>query len=208
MNDPPTRVGGIHRFGGKRWVGWNQSFHSLMSSGFCARMRVRPKDITDFMKRLIIILTCSMLLFAACSSMASLAPIKVVGAAMAPALNDGDRIVIERNPQKLERGDIVVFYVPFDQDFSYIKRIIGLPYETVEVREGKFFVNGKPLDEPYIDPKLDQGKRSAEPVTLAEDRYYVVGDNRDNSSDSRIWGPLDRKLIYGKYLKKYYDAGP
>lgn len=140
--------------------------------------------------------------------MTGLAPIKVVGTAMAPALNDGDRIVIERNPQKLERGDIVVFYVPFDPDFSSIKRIIGLPYDTVEVREGKILVNGQALDEPYIDPKLDLMKRSSKPVTLAEDRYYVVGDNRDNSSDSRIWGPLDRKLIYGKYLKKYYDAGP
>lgn len=159
------------------------------------------------MRRHIIILACSMLIFAACSSIASVAPIKVVGVAMAPALNDGDRIVIEKNPQKLERGDIVVFYVPWEQDFSYIKRIIGLPYETVEVREGKFFVNGKPLDEPYIDPKLDETKRSSPPVTLAEDRYYVAGDNRDNSSDSRFWGPLDRKLIYGKYLKKYYDAG-
>jgi signal peptidase I len=160
------------------------------------------------MKRHIIILACSALFFAACSSVASFAPIKVVGAAMSPALNDGDRIIIERNPQKLERGDIVVFYVPWAQDFSYIKRVVGLPYETVEVREGKVFVNGKPLDEPYIDPKFDEVKQSSEAVRLAEAHYYVAGDNRDNSSDSRIWGPLDRKLIYGKYLKKYYDAGP
>lgn len=127
---------------------------------------------------------------------------------MMPALNDGDRIVIERNPQNLQRGDIVVFLFPDDQRASYIKRIVGLPHETVEIRDGKVLVNGKPLDEPYIDPKLDLVKNSSEPVILAGDHYYVVGDNRDYSSDSRIWGPLDRKLIYGKYLKKYYDAGP
>lgn len=160
------------------------------------------------MRRHLIILACSLLIFAACSSLTSFAPIKVVGNTMMPALNDGDRIVIERNPQNLQRGDIVVFLFPDDHRASYIKRIIGLPHETVEIRDGKILVNGKPLDEPYIDPRLDLSKRSSKPVTLAGNYYYVVGDNRDNSSDSRIWGPLDRKLIYGKYLKKYYDAGP
>ena len=131
---------------------------------------------------------------------------KVLGDTMAPTLNDGDRIIIDRNPEKLERGDIVIFLYPDDPVRSYLKRIVGLPNETVEIREGTVFINGKPLVEPYIDPRLDQDRRSSAEIRLDADSYYVVGDNRDNSSDSRIWGPLHRKFIYGKYTRKYYDA--
>ena len=125
---------------------------------------------------------------------------------MAPALNDGDRIIIDRRPEKLERGDIVIFLYPDDPVRSYLKRIVGLPNETVEIREGKVFINGQPLLEPYIDPRLDQTRGSSDLIRLDADSYYVVGDNRDNSSDSRIWGPLHRKFIYGKYMGKYFDA--
>ena len=125
---------------------------------------------------------------------------------MAPALNDGDLIIIDRNPAKLERGDIVIFLFPDDPVKSYLKRIVGLPNETIDIREGKVFINGQPLLEPYINPELDQSKRDMEPVTLAADSYFVIGDNRDNSSDSRIWGPLKRSFIYGKYTRKYYAA--
>lgn len=138
---------------------------------------------------------------AACTAFVQ--PVKVEGTAMAPALQDGDRIVIQRNPSKLERGDIVVFYFPLDQRKSYIKRIVGLPNETVEIREGKVFINGTLLDEPYVQPTLNVSMRSSQEIKLAEDSYYVIGDNRDNSADSRIWGPLQRKFIYGKYMTKY-----
>lgn len=123
---------------------------------------------------------------------------------MIPALKDGDRIFIERNPGKLERGDIVVFYFPLDQRKSYIKRIVGLPNETVDIREGKVFINGKPLEEPYVDPKLNLSMPSLPEIKLPADAYFVIGDNRDNSADSRIWGPLQKKLIYGKYMTKYW----
>ena len=127
---------------------------------------------------------------------------------MLPALRDGDRIFIDRNFDKLERGDIVIFYFPMDQRKSYIKRIVGLPNETVEIREGKVFINGTFLNEPYVDPQLDQSHRSLEERKLSADQYYVIGDNRDNSADSRFWGPLDRKFIYGKYVRKYFSSGP
>ena len=127
---------------------------------------------------------------------------------MLPTLRDGDRIFIDRNFDKLDRGDIVIFYYPEDPRRSYIKRIIGLPNEAVDIREGKVFVNGTPLDEPYIDPRLNLSHRSLEERKLTADQYYVIGDNRDNSSDSRIWGPLDRKFIYGKYVRKYFSGGP
>lgn len=146
------------------------------------------------------------LLAVACSAMVQVQPIKVEGTAMAPALNDGDRIIVDRGFEKLERGDIVVFYFPLDQTRSYIKRIVGLPGETVEIRDGQVFVNHAPLAEPYLDAKYNKSERSLTEVKLAENSYFVMGDNRDNSSDSRFWGPLERKFIYGKYVKKYYAA--
>ena len=160
------------------------------------------------MKRPDIIVAGLLLLFAACSSVVSLQPIKVEGTAMIPALQDGDRIIVERNPQKIERGDIVVFLFPDDHRVSYIKRIIGLPNQEIEIREGVVLVNGTALNEPYVDPRLNLSARSMQPMTLDANSYFVLGDNRDNSSDSRIWGPVKRELIYGKYLKKYFDAGP
>ncbi len=127
---------------------------------------------------------------------------------MMPALNDGDRIIIDRGFEKLERGDIVVFLFPMDQSRSYIKRIVGLPGDTIDIRDGEVFVNGKLLEEPYVDSRYNESKRSLAPLKLDENRYFVIGDNRDNSSDSRFWGPVERKLIYGKYVKKYFAAGP
>jgi signal peptidase I len=158
------------------------------------------------MKRSPIFVSCLLLLTAACSTIAP-QPVKVEGTAMLPTLRDGDKIIIDRNFDKLERGDIVVFYYPMDQRKSYLKRIIGVPNDTVEIREGQVFINRAPINEPYIDPQLTLAHRSSEEIKLTPVQYYVMGDNRDNSSDSRIWGPLDKKFIYGKYVRKY-SSGP
>jgi signal peptidase I len=166
------------------------------------------RDKPQTMKLPPIILSSLILISAACTTVIPVQPVKVHGTAMLPALSDGDRIVIERNPQKLERGDIIVFLYPDDQTKSYIKRIVGLPHEVIEVNEGQVLVNGKPLDEPYVDSKFNLSHRSSQPLRLPADNYYVLGDNRDNSSDSRLWGPVKKELIYGKYLKKYFDAAP
>src|ERR1700752_632391 len=89
-----------------------------------------------------------------CSALrrAAVQPVKVQGIAMEPALKDGDHIIIERNVDPLKLGDIVVFYYPSDPSKSYIKRIVGLPGETIEIREGKVLINGKAFDEPYVTP--------------------------------------------------------
>lgn len=158
------------------------------------------------MTKRFVIVGAILFLLTACAAVSPVLPVKVEGEAMIPALNDGDRILIERNPDKLERGDIVLFLFPDDPVKSYIKRIVGLPNETVDIRDGKVFINGQPLAEPYIDPNLDQSQRSLAAIKLDADSYFVIGDNRDNSSDSRIWGPLKRKFIYGKYLRKYMAA--
>jgi signal peptidase I len=120
----------------------------------------------------------------------------------------------------IRRGDIVVFKYPEEPDRDFIKRVIGLPGETVELRNKRVFVNDKPLDEPYIHfltpPSNDyQEVTSADvrerfgPVTVPADRYFVMGDNRDNSQDSRYWGFLPRDYVKGKALMIYwsYESG-
>jgi signal peptidase I len=143
-----------------------------------------------------------------CSALrhAAVQPIKVEGIAMEPALKNGDRIFVDRNVDKLDRSDIVVFYYPVDPTKSYIKRIVGLPGETVEVRDGKVLINGTALDESYVSPQNNRVMSARKEITIPNDSYYVIGDNRDNSNDSRMWGPLERKFVYGKYVRKYYSA--
>jgi len=122
----------------------------------------------------------------------------------------------------IRRGDIIVFKYPEEPDRDFIKRVIGLPGDTVQLRDKKVSSNGKPLDEPYVH-FLEPPGTSSEfrevtsydvrerygPVTIPPNQYFVMGDNRDNSQDSRYWGFLRRDYIKGKALVIYwsYDAG-
>jgi signal peptidase I len=127
---------------------------------------------------------------------------------MLPRLHDGERIFVNKlvyyHWPKLDRGDIVVFWFPDDPDKSYIKRVIGLPGEIVEVRGGRIQINGQELNEPYLDPQLNVGRVTLAPALVKPHYYFVMGDNRDNSSDSRIWGQVPEKYIYGKALLRYW----
>jgi signal peptidase I len=118
------------------------------------------------------------------------------------------------------RGDVVVFKYPDEPERDFIKRVIGLPGETLELRNKKVYINGQPLDEPYVhflEPasegqevtSFDVRERYG-PVRVPEGQYFVMGDNRDNSQDSRYWGFLPRHYIKGKALMIYwsYDSGP
>ena len=120
----------------------------------------------------------------------------------------------------IERGDIVVFKYPDEPDRDFIKRVIGLPGETIELKNKKVHVNGKPLDEPYVHfltpPSNDYQEVTSYdlrerfgPVTVPADQYFVMGDNRDNSQDSRYWGFLPRHYVKGKALMIYwsYESG-
>lgn len=135
-------------------------------------------------------------------------PVKVEGTSMLTRLHDGDRIFVNKliyyGVPKLERGDIVVFWYPNDPSKNYIKRIVGLPGETVEVREGRVLINSIELDEPYLDPHLNISHMSLPPVLVKDHYYFVMGDNRDNSSDSRYWGLVPEKYVYGKALFRYW----
>lgn len=122
---------------------------------------------------------------------------------MKPNFNNGDRILVEKNFGELNRGDLITFLFPKDRTKWYFKRVIGLPGETVEIKAGKVFINGQPLDEPYLDQDLNQQKATFPLRKIEPYRFYVLGDNRDNSSDSRYWGAVDEKLITGKYTMTY-----
>jgi signal peptidase I len=120
----------------------------------------------------------------------------------------------------IRRGDIVVFKYPDEPERDFIKRVIGLPGETLELRNKKVYIDGKPMDEPYVH-FLDPPSHSAQevtsfdvrerygPVQVPDGQYFVMGDNRDNSQDSRYWGFLPRGYIKGKALMIYwsYDSG-
>ncbi|MXZ73172.1 MAG: signal peptidase I [Acidobacteria bacterium] len=119
----------------------------------------------------------------------------------------------------VERGDIVVFKFPLDPERDFIKRIIGLPGETLEVRDKRVYIDGVALDEPYL-PEHERSLRSGEeavggrdnhgPVQIPDGHYFAMGDNRDDSEDSRFWGPLPAGHLKGKAVVIYwsYDAGP
>ncbi len=152
------------------------------------------------------------LMIAALAVIFIIQPVKVEGTSMLPRLHDGERIFVNkliyydeyRWAPKIERGDIVVFWFPDDPSKSYIKRVIGLPGDMVEVHEGLVRVNGRDLDEKYLDPRLNLSHRSQAVVHVKPNYYFVMGDNRDNSSDSRIWGFVPKKYIYGKALLRYW----
>jgi signal peptidase I len=135
-------------------------------------------------------------------------PVKVEGTSMMPALTDQERIFINKfnyhfGIGNIERGDMVVFWFPQDLSKSYIKRVIGLPGDMVEIDRGQVMVNGKPLPESYVpDEYRDRTSYPARPVPA--DNYFVLGDHRSSSNDSRNWGYVDRKYIYGKAVFVYW----
>lgn len=140
-------------------------------------------------------------------------PVVVEGTSMLPQLHDGERLLVNKlvyyriqsvSWGHIERGDIVVFWFPNDPDKSYVKRVIGLPGEIIEIRNGKVIVDGKELVEDYLDTEYNQSLPSEAAKKVADHHYFVMGDNRDNSSDSRYWGLVPEKYIYGKAFFRYW----
>jgi signal peptidase I len=153
-----------------------------------------------------IFLSFPILIFSLLGSACAPQPVRVEGRAMLPNFNDGDRIIMNRSVGELKRGDVVSFLYPKDKSKWYIKRVIGLPGEKIEIRDGAVYIDGQVLDEPYLDRKYNQTRGTFAPRTVPENHFYVLGDNRDNSSDSRYWGTLPKDLITGRYVSTYYRA--
>jgi signal peptidase I len=130
-----------------------------------------------------------------------LATVRVVGQAMMPAFRDGERVLIWKVVEEINRGDIVIFWYPDDPSKSYIKRVIGLPGEEVMIENGKVLINGSLLDEPYMNVDYRSDDSMSGPIHVKDHHYFVLGDNRRNSSDSRYWGLVPEKYIYGKVEK-------
>jgi signal peptidase I len=129
-------------------------------------------------------------------------PVKVEGTSMMPGLLDQERLFINQFSYRfgigeIKRGDTVVFWYPEDTTKSYIKRVIGLPGDRVSVQDGNVFVNGKKLEEDYV-PAEYRDDRPYAPRTVPADQYFVLGDHRISSNDSRSWGFVPRNYIYGK----------
>jgi signal peptidase I len=132
-------------------------------------------------------------------------PVKVEGTSMMPTLSDQERIFINKFTYRfglgsIGHGDTVVFWYPQDPSKSYIKRVIALPGDRVRIEDGQVYVNGQALAEDYVTPdNRDMSSwRDGVEQTVPVDRFFVLGDHRNSSSDSRSWGYVPRANIYGK----------
>ncbi len=139
-------------------------------------------------------------------------PVRVEGTSMLPRLEDHDRLFINKfvyRISSIHRGDVVVFHYPRDPEKSYIKRVIALPGDRLSIDRGHVWLNGKPQREDYV-PDEYRDSRSMADLVVPEDTYFMMGDHRSISSDSREFGPVERDLIYGKAVFVYWptkDAG-
>jgi signal peptidase I len=133
-------------------------------------------------------------------------PVRVEGTSMLPMLEDQDRLFINKLAYRvgdIHRGDVIVFLYPHDHEKSYIKRVIALPGDDLRIDHGRVYVNGHQLAEKYV-PVQFEDERSLPEMIVPDNEYFVMGDHRSISSDSRDFGPVDRDLIYGKAAFVYW----
>lgn len=142
-------------------------------------------------------------------------PNQITGAAMAPSYVDGQYYLTDKWSYRFsepKRRDVVVYKAPNNPDVDYFKRIVGLPGEEIEIRDGKVYINGQLLDEPYLASDtityehtfLKEGQK----LVISQGQYFVMGDNRPHSSDSRAHGPIPKESIIGKMTMCYWNCSP
>ena len=135
-------------------------------------------------------------------------PVRVEGTSMLPRLEDSDRLFINKfvyHLSAIERGDVVVFHYPRDPEKSYIKRVIALPGDRLHIDHGTVWLNGRRLLENYV-PDEYRDSRSYEEIVVPQGSFFMMGDHRSISSDSREFGPVERSLVYGKAVFVYWPA--
>jgi signal peptidase I len=140
-------------------------------------------------------------------------PHKIDGNSMEPNFHDKEYLLTNKFQYKIlkedpKRGDVVVFVPPVERDKEYIKRVIGLPGETVRLQEGKVLIDGERLEEPYLSPNTSTGGgfflQDGQEVAVPPGEFFVLGDNRPNSSDSRYWGFVPMKDLIGRAWFVYW----
>src|SRR5262249_32291642 len=127
---------------------------------------------------------------------------RVQGTSMLPLLEDGERIIVNKFVYRfhpIERGDVGVFYYPRDPSLSVIKRVGAMPGDTVEIRAGQLFVNGQAVREDYLAPRF-RDQDTYPPTLVNKGHYFVLGDHRNSSNDSRAWGEVPERYIYGRAI--------
>jgi signal peptidase I len=135
-------------------------------------------------------------------------PVRVEGISMMPSLDDQERIFINKFVYRIEpiqRGDIVVFRYPRDPAKSFIKRVIGVAGDHIKIDDGRVYLNGKLVSEDYV-PRAYEDDRSYPEVVVPPDSYFVLGDHRSLSNDSRDFGPVESSFIYGKAVFGYWPV--
>ena len=131
----------------------------------------------------------------------------VVGSSMEPNLEDGQRLLVNKVVYRLrepQKGEVIVFHPPTGKSVDFIKRIIALPGDTVEIKDGAVYINDSAIDEPYIKaaPSYTMAKKE-----IPEGEYFVLGDNRNNSNDSHSWGEVPQQNILGKAWLSIWPPG-
>jgi signal peptidase I len=133
---------------------------------------------------------------------------RVEGQSMAPTLQDQDRLIVNKAIYKLtapRRGDIVMLYYPVNPDKSFVKRVIAEEGDTVKIADGRVFVNDLPLDDSYVPPEY-RSHDDWGPQTISDGYYFVMGDHRNNSSDSRHWGMVPKRYIIGRVQVRWWPV--
>lgn len=135
------------------------------------------------------------------------ARVRVDGSSMIPTLQNGEFVLVNRLAYRLgetERGDIIVFRSINEPDLDLIKRIIGLPGEIIEVRGGQVLINDKLLKQPMVDGAVSRSPEDMKALLIPRGMYFVMGDNRGVSFDSRLFGPVPEKYVFGKAFFRYW----
>lgn len=164
--------------------------------------------VFDFLETIVVALSVFVVIY-----LFIVQPHEVKGSSMEPTFQNNEYIITDKISYRFgkpNRGDVVIFKAPVNPDVDYIKRIIGLPGETVMVQSGRIYIDGKMLNEPYLEdltPVFPGGFiKEGVAVSVPEDLYFVMGDNRPHSSDSREFGPIEKKLIIGKAVFRYWPV--
>lgn len=162
--------------------------------------------IFDFLQGIVVVLAIMVMIY-----LFIMSPQEINGASMEPNFHNGEYILTNKIEYKLKdpaRGDVVVFKSPRNKEIDYIKRVIGLPGDTVSLHDNALYVNGEQVEEPYLTTGIvifgGSYLREGEEITVPEGMYFVAGDNRPHSSDSREFGPVPKEDFIGKAFLRYW----